>query len=197
MPQPISRKERCRPWLQLSERELLDGLLPAFKYLENRLTGNCQAQFDCTHSYDICRVLRLFDPSYVSENEASIDSAAVRELALVVPLAAERGGALLTELERDLPLFIAAARGFHTNHGSINDFTETVLGWYKNHSAEIDTWAEASLIAFSFTPSSAAAERVFSLLKNLFGSNQDLALADYVQGSMLLRYNGTKRGTSF
>ena len=57
--------------------------------------------------------------------------------------------------------------------------------------------AEASLVVLSFTPNSAAAERVFSLLKALFGSNQDMALADYIQGSMMARYNGTKRGTSF
>ena len=64
------------------------------------------------------------------------------------------------------------------------------------------------LIVFSFTPSSAAAERVFSssplpslsgvsLLKALFGSNQDMALANNIQGSMVVRYNGTKRGASF
>ena len=67
----------------------------------------------------------------------------------------------------------------------------------QNHSSEIGAWAEASLIVFSFTPSSAAAERVFSLLKALFGSDQDVALADYIQGSMMVRYNGTKRGISF
>jgi len=64
-------------------------------------------------------------------------------------------------------------------------------------SGEIGSWAEASLILFSFTPSSAAAKRVFSLLKALFGSSQDMALADYTQGSMMAHYNGTKRGTSF
>jgi len=69
--------------------------------------------------------------------------------------------------------------------------------WYKNHSGEVGAWAEASLIVLSFTPSSAAAGRVFSLLKALFGSNQDMALADYIQGSMMVRYSGMKRGTSF
>ena len=88
----------------------------------------------------------------------------------------ERGGGLLTDLERDLPLLLTAAHGFTADHGSVDDFTESVLGWYKNHSSEIGAWAEASLIVFSFTPSSAAAERVFSLLKALFGSNQDMAL---------------------
>ena len=67
----------------------------------------------------------------------------------------------------------------------------------KNHSSDIGAWTETSLIVFSFTPSSAAAERVFSLLKALSGSNQDMALADCIQGSMMVRYNGTKRGISF
>ena len=80
----------------------------------------------------------------------------------------ERGGGLLTDLERDLPLLLTAAHGFTADHGSVDDFTESALGWYKNHSSEIGAWAEASLIVFSFTPSSAAAERVFSLLKALF-----------------------------
>jgi hypothetical protein len=111
-----------------------------------------------------------------------------------VPLAAARGGALLTELERDLPAYLAAANGFTTNHGSADEFTGDVLGWYKNHSGEIGSWAEASKIVFSFAPSSAASERVFSLLKTLFGSNQVSALADFIQGSMLTRYNSTKRG---
>ena len=35
------------------------------------------------------------------------------------------------------------------------------------------------------------------LLKALFGSNQDMAPADYIQGSMMVRYNGMKCGTSF
>ena len=73
-------------------QSVIDAIFPAFYYLENRLTGQCQAQFDCTHSCAICRVLRLFSPSYVAEHEATTDSAPVRELALVVPLAMERGG---------------------------------------------------------------------------------------------------------
>jgi hypothetical protein len=42
-------------------------------------------------------------------------------------------------------------------------------------------------------PNSAGAERVFSLLKILFGSNQDNSLSDYIRGLIVLRYNNTKR----
>jgi hypothetical protein len=42
-------------------------------------------------------------------------------------------------------------------------------------------------------PNSAGAERVFSLLKILLGSNQDTSLSDFIRGSITLRYNKTKR----
>ena len=41
---------------------------------------------------------------------------------------------------------------------------------------------------------SLSCERVFSLLKNLFGEQQMAALADYVQASLMLNYNGRKVG---
>jgi hypothetical protein len=36
---------------------------------------------------------------------------------------------------------------------------------------------------------------VLSLLKNLFGSNQNSALADYVRGSLMAHYKKTKRAS--
>ena len=109
----------------------------------------------------------------------------------IVPFGARPG--LVEELQRDLPLYVAAARGFSIDHSDINAFTEGVLGWWKNHDGEVGVWADAAQIVFAMSPSSAAAERVFSLLKTLFGSDQDSALADYIRGSMMLRYNNTKR----
>ena len=44
-------------------------------------------------------------------------------------------------------------------------------------------------IVGSFTPNSAAAERVFSLLKNMFGDAQMSALADMIQTALMLKYN--------
>ena len=42
-------------------------------------------------------------------------------------------------------------------------------------------------------PISAGAERVFSLLNTLLGSNQDTTLSDFIRGSIVLRYSNTKR----
>ena len=41
----------------------------------------------------------------------------------------------------------------------------------------------------SFTPNSAAAERVFSMLNTMFGDTQMSALVDMIQAALMLRYN--------
>ena len=51
------------------------------------------------------------------------------------------------------------------------------------------TWAQAARIIFSMVASSAATERVFSLVNLMFGDQQDSALADQVQAAAMLRYN--------
>ena len=42
---------------------------------------------------------------------------------------------------------------------------------------------------FSFTPNSAAAERVFSLLKLYFSDDRNSSLADMIQTTLMLIYN--------
>jgi len=46
----------------------------------------------------------------------------------------------------------------------------------KSHASEVGAWSEAARMA----PNSAGAERVFSLLKTLLGSNQDYIKANSV-----------------
>jgi hypothetical protein len=93
------------------------------------------------------------------------------------------------QLKRDLPLYLAAASGFTCNHGDVGEFTEAVLGWWKNHGAEVGAWAIGAQIIFSLTPNSAAAERIFSQMKDMFGAKQAAALADMLQAAMMLRYH--------
>ena len=61
---------------------------------------------------------------------------------------------------------------------------------HKNHGKEFPAWAHAmQIVAGSFTPNSAAAERVFSMLKHMFGDERMSALADMIQAALMLRYN--------
>ena len=60
--------------------------------------------------------------------------------------------------------------------------------------AKFPAWADAARIVFAFTPNSAAAERVFSLLKAMFGDLQMETLADIIQAALMLRINKRKVG---
>ena len=59
---------------------------------------------------------------------------------------------------------------------------------------EVPAWAKAARIVYSFTPNSVACERVFSLLKSMFGDQQLSTLADHVQAALMLRYNDRQVG---
>ena len=64
-----------------------------------------------------------------------------------------------------------------------------MLDWWMRHGKEVPQWLTAARVVFSFSPNSAQCERVFSLLKQMFGDSQLAALADYVQGSLMLKFN--------
>ena len=80
------------------------------------------------------------------------------------------------------------------NRASVADYSEAILEWWRTNSSTFPAWALAARIVFAISPNSASCERVFALLKNLFGEQQMLALADYVQASLMLNYNGRRVG---
>jgi hypothetical protein len=83
----------------------------------------------------------------------------------------------------------------HTECKDNHAFTESVLHWWKVHGSKFPAWAEPARIVFALTPNSAAAERVFSISKAMFGDQATTALVDYIQNAiMLLRSNKRKVG---
>ena len=58
----------------------------------------------------------------------------------------------------------------------------------------LPAWALAARVVFAISPNSASCERVFALLKNLFGDMQMRALADYVEAALMLNYNDRNVG---
>ena len=106
-------------------QEIVGILNPAFAYLEARLTGTCQHVYSCVHSYKICELLQLFDPSLIEEND--ITAAHVARLGVIVPFGARP--VLMAELQRDLHLYVAASAGFTIDHGDVDDFSAGILTW--------------------------------------------------------------------
>ena len=73
---------------------------------------------------------------------------------------------------------------------SVDDFSTSVLKWWRDNSDDkISDWSGAARIIFAMSPNSASCERVFALLKNMFGELQLSLLADYIQAALMLAYN--------
>ena len=64
-----------------------------------------------------------------------------------------------------------------------------ILEFFRNYSTSFPAWAELAEDIFILSPSSAAVERVFSVLRDKFDSKTLQALVDYITASLMLRAN--------
>ena len=186
---PVPSGEDGKPVLivrNLPERTAIcAALAPGFAYLEARITGTCDSQYSCMEMYEMCRVARTFDPNYAS---AHITPAFVDALSAITPL---RAHGMLEDLKQQMPQYISAAADAPIfDKASVADYTAAVLGWWRTNGSSFPAWALAARITFAISPNSASCERVFALVKNLFGDQQLSALKDYIQAALKLNYHG-------
>ena len=81
----------------------------------------------------------------------------------------------------ELTVYLAKADGV--------DAGTNCLKWWGECEPTLPNWAAAAKKVLVVQPSSAAAERVFSLLKSSFGCQQDSSLKDYIESPLMLQYN--------
>ena len=113
-------------------------------------------------------------------------------MAAITPL---RSLDMLDQLKQEAPLYRAAAGSAGAfDKSSVADYTDAMLTWWRTNGGSFPAWALAARIVFASSPNSASCERVFALLKNLFGEQQMSALADYVQAALMLNYNQRRVG---
>ena len=63
--------------------------------------------------------------------------------------------------------------------------------WWKNHAIDLPNWAAAFRLVLLVQPSSAAAERVLSILQCCSNEKQRSSLEDYIELSIMLQFNHT------
>jgi hypothetical protein len=94
----------------------------------------------------------------------------------------------IVALKRELPAYLTACSRISPD--SDLDGAEC---WKSEAMAEKDTkfpaWAELTREVCLLQPSSAAAERVFSIMRRTFDAGQQTALDDYVETSLMMQYN--------
>ncbi len=156
-------------WREYAESCVQDG----FDYFSNRFGGVLSS------TVAAFKAARLFLPQKIRSLQP--DASAVNSLRQFPFLDDDT---LVDSMKLELPTYLAVA----TDVGSDSD-TDPIL-WWKEHSSELPNWANALCHVVLIQPSSAAAERAFSLLNSSFAASQESALADYVEVSLMLQFNG-------
>ena len=95
--------------------------------------------------------------------------------------------ATIANQARELPQNIAATEGVT---GTCED---DKVSWWAAHRDTLLFWSAIVKKLLPIQPSSATAERVFSLLSSIFKAQQDSVPQDYNEASVMLRYNRSKR----
>ena len=152
---------------------------PCFTYFEAKL-------IELDPALRVFKAAKLFHPFNI--DTMGVDADAVDNLLQDIPLiAAPTRAQLLLEL--------AAYRAMAIGDASLTTNTD-VEGWWasRNGDVTIKTWYEVAIKVMLLQPSSAAAERVFSMLKALIGDQQvSRTLEDYQQAALMVHYNQLTR----
>ena len=146
---------------------------PGLDYFKRQLASTTGLKL----SMEIFKGCRLFSPQKIHIMQTN--ALAIDEALSTVPFLNTKQE--LDGLKAELPAYLAKAAD--------TDQQFNILEWWKLNAPELPKWSAAARKVFLIQPSSAASERVFSLLKNSFGAQQDNALKDYVEASLMLQFN--------
>eukprot|EP01048_Picozoa_sp_COSAG05_P006192 COSAG05_NODE_391_length_10419_cov_8.156686_2_plen_148_part_00 len=140
---------------------------------------------------NLFKSLRLFDPRRAHELQMSggdVDAVFAELPALGRTIDATDRDAM----KRDLSKYLSLGAQFVRDTNDMHAYTASVLDFWRNHKQDLHpSWALAARIAFAISPNSASSERVFSLMKRLYGRHQlrDSSLSDIMSVTMKLNYN--------
>ena len=147
-----------------------DCIEPGLQYFYTRFTE------DLSDSVAAFKAARLCVPQKVIEIQP--DANAIDALA-AFPLL--NNSVTLSQLKTELPDYLVKAANVSVDMA--------LLEWWDRQIDSLPHWSAAVKKIILVQPSSAAAERVFSLLKASFSDRQDGALQDYLEVSLMLQYN--------
>ena len=119
---------------------------------------------------------RKFDPSRICDMHPNAED--IEDLCIFPFLNSD---SIIHELKSELPKYLAAAEDVAP--------TADKKSWWKRNEEVLPNWSGACKKVLLVQPSSAAAERVFSILSNCFTDRQEHSLKDYIETSVMLQYN--------
>lgn len=121
------------------------------------------------------KTARMFDPHHMKKVKP--EGASLNSLSCIPFLTTS----ILDELQNEFPKYVALIDEISPEY--------TTLEFWRDNAVALPKWSESARMVMLLQPSSAAAERVFSLLNNSFGSQQLSSLEDYLEISLMLQHN--------
>ena len=168
----IIRKLACGN--AVAEKQLFDYAIscaqPAYDYFNSKFDVDLQL------ALSVFKAARYFDPSKLLELQPTCCD--IEDLRVFSFLNSD---SIIDGLKSELPAYMSKADGISNDVCKVN--------WWKRHTSELPKWSKACKSLLLLQPSSAAAERVFSLLTNSFKEQQSTSLEDYIETSIMLQYN--------
>lgn len=150
--------------------------MPAFEDYTNTSANDATV----SRSIQVFHAAQLFSPMFVKVSEP--DAATVDQIRAVPFLS---NNEVIQSLKDELPTFIVKASQIPGEFDTLSDSWP----WWKSVARELPGWSSAIQKLVFVQPSSAAAERAFSMLTSMFGKQQHDALEDYIETSLMLRVN--------
>ena len=97
---------------------------------------------------------------------------------------------MVPALLKELPTYLSlAASSPPFDRTDMPDYSAKLLRWWRDNCPSLPAWSKAARMVFALSCTSAASERVFSLVDAMFGRDQLRSLADQLQAGVMLRYN--------
>ena len=169
---PLNVAEQQR-WYHYAVTECL---LPAFQYYLETSANDAVV----SRSIQVFRAAQLFNPRVV---KVSRPVAVDVDLITAVPFLNDDN--VIQSLKDELPAYLVRVANIPDEFDALTD----TWPWWRHNEAELPAWSSAVKKIVLVQPSSAAAERVFSLLVTMFGDQQHETLEDYIEAALMLRVN--------
>ena len=119
----------------------------------------------------------------ISTNERRIQ--AVQDIMLLEPFQTADYLNFEDDLLHEIPQYTVESNGVASD---IN-----VFDWWREHKARLPNWFRVFGESVILQPSSGCSERIFAMLRWMFGENQENALEDNKETSIMLRFNELQR----
>ena len=141
---------------------------PGLTYYFNQLATSMKGPLEAF------KAARLFSPAKLQQMKPAISY--LDNLSIFPFLSPQ-----IPTLKEEFPLYVAASEDIDPSYDPMH--------FWRQHEQSLPAWSQAARQVILIQPSSAASERVFSLLRNPFGERQNSALQDYIEASLMMQYN--------